>query len=115
MNNSYLIPANSKKSMLILGFFTPVDLVIFLVGCTITMIALIMFKNATMWQMILIISPALFGAFLVAPVPNYHNVLQLITNIVTFYLGRRRYYWKGWCIKEYGKDDNTSPSYKQVR
>ena len=31
MDNSYLIPANSKKSMLILGYFNTVDLIIF--GC----------------------------------------------------------------------------------
>ena len=28
MNNQYLMPANSKKSRLILGFFTPTDLVV---------------------------------------------------------------------------------------
>lgn len=61
-----------------------------------------------MGQMLLVISPALVAAFLVAPIPNYHNVLQLLTNIVTFFLGRRRYYWKGWCIREYGKDDITN-------
>ena len=98
--NGYLIPANSKKSQLILGLFTPVDLAIFLIGCTITIFALIIIKTADLGQMILIISPALISAFLVTPVPNYHNVLQLITNIITFFLNRRRYYWKGWCIND---------------
>ena len=49
---------------------------------------------------IIVLLPALISGFLVIPVPNYHNVLQLITNIVTFALGRKRYYWKGWCIKD---------------
>lgn len=98
--NGYIIPANSKKSMMILGLFTPVDLVIFLTGCAITIFALILVKTADLGQMILIVSPALISAFLVAPVPNYHNVLQLLTNIIMFYVNRRRYYWKGWCIND---------------
>ncbi len=100
MNNGYLIPANSKKSMLILGLFTGVDLAIFATGCTITILTLILIKTANMGEMILIVSPALISAFLVAPVPNYHNVLQLLTNIITFYLNRRKYYWRGWCIND---------------
>lgn len=94
----YLIPANSKKSQLILGLFTPIDLAIFAIGCTITILTLVIVKTADLGQMILIIAPALISAFLVAPVPNYHNVLQLLTNIIMFYLNRRRYYWRGWCI-----------------
>lgn len=96
--NGYIIPANSKKSMMILGLFTPVDLVIFLVGCAITIIGLMFVKTADLGQMILIIAPALISAFLVAPVPNYHNVLQLLTNIIMFFVNRRRYYWRGWCV-----------------
>ena len=100
MNNGYLIPANSKKSMLILGFFTPVDLVIFSVGCTFTVLMLMFVKSATFSQMLLILGPALVASFLVAPVPNYHNVLQLITNIVMFFINQRKYKWKGWCIND---------------
>ena len=98
MNNGYLIPANSKKSMLILGFFTTVDLVIFSVGCTFTVLMLMFVKSATFGQMMLILGPALVASFLVAPVPNYHNVLQLITNIVMFFINQRKYKWKGWCV-----------------
>ena len=101
MNHNYLIPANSKKSMLILGFFTGVDLIIFGLGCTITLILLIMFNDKVeIGQLVLILSPALVSAFLVMPVPNYHNILQLITNIVMFVFGRKRLYWKGWCIRD---------------
>lgn len=100
MNNGYIIPANSKKSMMILGLFTPVDLVIFLVGCSITIIALMFVKTADLGQMILIVSPALISAFLVTPVPNYHNVLQLLTNIIMFFMNNRKYYWRGWCIND---------------
>lgn len=101
MNHNYLIPANSKKSMLILGFFTGVDLIIFGLGCTITLILLFMFNDkVAIGQLVLILSPALVSAFLVMPVPNYHNILQLITNIVMFVFGRKRLYWKGWCIRD---------------
>lgn len=98
MNSQYLIPANTKHSKLILGFFTPVDLAIFGSGCTLTIILLIAFQGMDFTTALLVLLPALISGFLVIPVPNYHNILQLITNIVTFLIGRKRYYWKGWCI-----------------
>ena len=100
MDQNYLIPANTKKSKLILGFFTPIDLIIFGVGVTITVIMLLIFQGMTFNMAILILMQALISGFLVIPVPNYHNVLQLITNIVTFIMNRKRYYWKGWCYKD---------------
>lgn len=101
MNHNYLIPANSKKSMLILGFFTPIDLTIFAIGCSTTLIMLLVFNNKLdIGSMLLLLSPALIATFLVMPVPNYHNVLQLLTNIITFLVGRKRLYWKGWCVKD---------------
>lgn len=95
--NNYLIPANSKKSQLILGFFTGVDLILFGSGVGITLILLLTIQSANMTVMLLILAPALITGFLVMPVPNYHNVLQFIVNIYTFFSERRRYYWKGWC------------------
>ena len=101
MNNNYLIPANSKKSMLILGFFTPIDLILFGVGCTITLGLLFLLNdNMEMGTLLLVLAPALISAFLVMPVPNYHNVLQLLTNIFLFVFGRKRLFWKGWCIND---------------
>lgn len=98
-NNGYLIPANSKKSMMILGFFTLIDLIIFGVGCLITLTLLFLFNDKVeMGVLILLLSPALISTFLVMPVPYYHNVLQLLTNIIMFVFGRKRLYWKGWCI-----------------
>ncbi len=98
MEDNYLIPANSKKSILILGFFTSLDLAIFLIGVGFSLILLMMVDTSSLPAMIMIITPALLSAFLVMPVPYYHNILQLIRNIVNFLLGRRRYYWKGWCV-----------------
>lgn len=96
----YLIPANTKKSQLILGFFTPTDLIIFIVGCVISFALLLMIRNIDLITGIILMLPALVGTFLVLPVPHYHNVLQLITNVFNFYTKRRLYYWKGWCIYE---------------
>lgn len=98
--NEYLIPANSKKSQLILGFLTPIDLIIFLVGLTTTLLMLVIFKNPSFILMIGMLLPLLIATFLVLPVPNYHNILQLITNVIMFFTKRRKYYWKGWCISE---------------
>ena len=77
MDQNYLIPANTKKSKLILGFFTPVDLIIFGVGVSVTIIMLLIFQGMTFNMAIVILMPALISGFLVIPVPNYHNVLQL--------------------------------------
>ena len=100
MQNNYLIPANTKKSQLILGFFTPTDLIIFIVGCVWSFLMLLIIKTLSLLILILIMSPALIATFLVMPVPHYHNVLQLLTNIYNFYFNRRQYYWRGWCLNE---------------
>lgn len=97
MLNNYLIPANSKKSQLILGFFTPFDLILFSSGVGITLILLLIIQSAKIGVMLLILAPALITGFLVLPVPYYHNVLQFIVNIYTFYSENRKYLWRGWC------------------
>ena len=97
--NNYLIPANSKKSQLILGFFTPVDLILFGSGVGVTLILLLAIQSANIGIMLLILAPALITGFLVMPVPNYHNVLQFIINVYTYFSDRRKYYWKGWCYQ----------------
>lgn len=104
MNNNYLIPANSKKSQLILGFFTPLDLILFGSGCGLTVLLLMLVRNANLTVMILILLPALVTGFLVTPVLYYHNVLQFIINVISFIFNTRRYYWRGWCVR-YDSED----------
>ncbi|MBQ6817450.1 MAG: hypothetical protein IJO27_03370 [Bacilli bacterium] len=99
--NNYLIPANAKKSLLILGFFTTLDLVVFSIGAAFTIIMLLVINSSSVTTMILILMPLLISATLVMPVPYYHNVMQLIINIFNFFLNQRRYKWKGWCISSY--------------
>ncbi len=99
----YLIPANSKKSSMILGMFTPVDLILFGSGVGLTLILIMVVHASTLGGMVLLLLPALITGFLVFPVPNYHNVLQLIINIYTFFFVRQRTYkWRGWCYKNGG-------------
>jgi hypothetical protein len=101
--NNYLIPANSKKSQMFLGFLTLIDAFIFGAGILVTLALLLVFKNASIGLLIVALIPLLVTSLLVMPVPNYHNVLQLITNVLTFYNRRRKYYWKGWCIYDGSK------------
>lgn len=100
MNQQYLVPANSKKSQLILGFFTVPDLIVASIGATCTILMLLVAKDAGLGKLLLAALPLCIGAFLVFPVPHYHNIMQLIANIIYFIFGRRKYYWKGWCVKD---------------
>ena len=99
-SNSYLIPANSKKSMLILGFFNVTDLIIFGTGLFITFMLLFVINTDNLKQAGIIIAPALFVSFLVLPVPNHHNIRTLFKNIYIYFSNRRRYFWKGWCLRD---------------
>lgn len=101
MNGNYLIPANSKKSEMILGMFTGVDATLFSVGVGLTVFLMLSIHTDSFVGMMLILAPALLASFLVFPVPNYHNVLQLIINIYTYFFVRQRTYkWRGWCYKD---------------
>ena len=91
--NNYLIPANTKKSQYILG-------------CLWSFAMILIVKEANLFVLIICMLPAFISAFLVMPVPNYHNVLQVLTNIFNFYTNRRKYYWRGWCVYErFGSSD----------
>ncbi len=100
MENNYLIPANAKKSQYFLGFFTGLDLIIVGVGVVLTFGLLLFIKNITLGLLIVKLLPGVLGAFLVMPVPHYHNVLQLLINVFNFYTNRRIYYWRGWNVNE---------------
>lgn len=94
----YIIPANSKRSMLLFGFFRPVDLGIFLTGIILSLIFLVAIQGNSALAFLLKLSPALLSTFLVLPLPNYHNIRVLIREIYEYYTMRRVYIWKGWCF-----------------
>ncbi len=100
MDGNYLIPANANRGKLILGYFRPVDLVVFLVGVTATLILLFIFQNemSNTWVAISTLIPAGIALLLVLPIPNQHNVMVLLQEIYRYYfVNRQTYIWKGWC------------------
>lgn len=103
-NNQALIPANSKKSMLILGMFNPTDLIIFLTGVIITFLLLITMGVSTLKNALLVLAPALVTTFLVVPVPNQHNIRTFIKNIYKYFTSPTEYRWRGWCMRNGEKD-----------
>lgn len=96
---NYLIPANAKKGTLIFGMFTKFDLVLFGIGVLISVLLLISISPETLKAAIICLLPLFISAFLVVPIPNYHNVLTLIKEMIDFFYGRRNYKWEGWCYK----------------
>lgn len=106
MNNGrgkFLIPANSKKSELYFGVFNTFDLILFCSGVGITILLMMVITTNDFWVMIMILIPSLVVSFLVFPVPYYHNVLQLIINIYTYFSRQRIYKWGGWNYKNIKK------------
>ena len=99
MENQFLIPANTKKGQLIASIFRPIDLAIFLTGLMVTLILLVIFSNinAGTFLTIMAVFPALVCSGLVFPIPNYHNVLVAIQEMINFYTNNRNYKWRGWC------------------
>lgn len=102
--NGYLVPANTKKALLIMGMFRPVDVIIFGVGIGVSVIGLLIFSDISTVITLICCIPMLISLILVMPIPNYHNTLVALQSIMRFYNERRRYIWKGWCIyNEYNK------------
>ena len=99
-NYDYLIPANSKKSMLILGMFNMNDLFILGTGLTITVILLFVMKTNSLQNAVMILIPFLTSVTLVLPLPNEHNVRTFIKNVYDYFVNQKDYRWKGWCIKD---------------
>ena len=104
MNNNFLIPANSKKSMLIFGLFNKFDLILFSCGISATLLLLLILPVENMVAAIITLIPGLVCSFLVFPIPNYHNVLTMIKSLIEFYTTRQKFVWKGWCVSDEFKE-----------
>lgn len=100
MYDNYLIPANTKRGQLILGMFKPFDLILFGCGVLVTLILVAVLPMSSTFVTILAVSPGIVTAFLVMPVPYYHNILNIIVELYQFFfVNPRQYEWKGWCYK----------------
>ena len=96
MNNQYLIAANTKKGQLIFSVFRPIDLIILSVGSLITFVLFFIFQPSSMVLGVIVLLPILISAFLVLPIPNYHNVLCILQNIYNSYMkDKNELVWKG--------------------
>lgn len=100
MYGQYLIPANTKRGKLIFGWFRPFDLMLFGSGLLLTFILLAFVPLSNTWMVLIVLAPALITAFLVMPVPNYHNMLNIIVELYDYITNRQTYRWKGWCWKD---------------
>lgn len=105
MNGQYLIPANSKKMLLIFGIFNTFDLILFGTGVLITVILMIVLPVEEFTWAVISIIPGLVTGFLVFPVPNYHNVLTILIEMFNFFTQNQKFKWKGWCLNEF-QDEN---------
>ena len=98
MNGNYLIPANSKKSLKILGIFYPFDLILFITGVGISLLLMMILEISDFKIAILSILPGCISGLLVFPVPHYHNILTVIKETIEFFSQRQKFVWKGWCV-----------------
>ncbi len=103
--NGTLVPANTKKSMLILSMLRPIDAMILGIGISISVILLILFSNGGTLITLVSCIPMAISLILVMPIPNYHNTLVALQSIYRFYNERRNYIWKGWCIYDEYKNN----------
>lgn len=101
---NFLIPANSKKSLLIFGVFDIFDLILFISGIGVSVVLLLLISPSSLGGALIDVAPALICGFLVMPIPNYRNTRILIKEVYGFYTRREKFIWKGWCVKdEYGE------------
>ena len=96
-----------------MNIFRPVDLFgVFLPGITITVALLLILtqlKIEGMWK-IAALFPGAIAILLVIPIPNYHNVMVCIGEIISFYSNNRNYKWRGWCaIYESEREQAAKP------
>ena len=103
--NQFLIAANSKRAQLIFNVFRPIDLGIACTGAGITLILFMIVQPNELLPAVIVLLPVLVCAFLVMPIPNYHNVLCILKNIYNYYfVDKNELTWKGWCVKDEYKD-----------
>lgn len=97
--NLFIIPANSKSGKLIFNIFRPFDLILASVGLVVSVLLILIVSPKTLQGSLICFAPGIISAFLVVPVPNYHNVLVVIQETIRFFSNRRNYKWEGWSVK----------------
>ena len=105
-NNQFLIPANTNRGQLLLGYFYPIDLAIFASGVGLSFLLLVLLSSfeVSTWMSILAILPGIIAGALVFPIPNYHNGRVALGELINFYTKNRNYVWRGWCTLYESRD-----------
>ena len=106
MTNQESRPKKQKES-LIFNIFRKIDLIVFLGGVIITLILLIIGTSGNIWELILKLIPALIGTVLVMPIPNYHNTLCMIQNMLSNNTENDKLLKKGRCSYEKFNDNKS--------
>lgn len=107
-NGGYLVPANAKKGTLWFNLFREIDLIIFGVGIIFTIGLLIALPTDNIVFAVIALLPGCIAGLLVFPIPNYHNVLCALQSMHRYYTERRKYVWKGWCIYEQFREEDSN-------
>lgn len=102
----FIIPANSKKALMLFGLFFPFDLILFGSGIGVTLILIMILPVDQLAVSFIAVLPALITGFLVFPIPNYHNVLTVILNAFAFISQNQKFKWRGWCVLDEYKEEN---------
>lgn len=102
--NEYLIPANTKRGDLIFGLFRTIDLIILASGVSVTILFMLLVPLSSTKMVVFALTPAVVCGCLVIPMPNYHNMLVIISEAIEFFTHRQKYIWKGWCAISDEKD-----------
>lgn len=101
--NDYIIPANSKKSLLIMGMFKMTDMYILGTGIVTSLILMFAINGDDIWIMVIKLLPLALSVLLVLPIPYYHNVITYIMDFITYVQSQKEYKWRGWCAsREFG-------------
>lgn len=99
----YLIPANSKKSLLIMGMFNTTDLWILGIGICISLVLMFGINGDEVGIIVIKLLPIALAVILVLPIPYYHNVVTYIIEVITYLQSEKEYKWRGWCAnREFG-------------
>ena len=98
--NLFIIPANSKSGKLLFNIFRPFDLILASVGLVVSVILVLAVAPKSILTMIICFAPGLVCGALVVPIPNYHNVLVVVQETISFFSNRRNYKWEGWSVKK---------------
>ncbi len=102
---NYIIPANTKKGQLFFGLFNTFDMILFGSGIGVSLLLLLALPIDDLKFALIAVLPGVVTGFLVFPIPNYHNVLTVIKNVITFFTTRQEFVWKGWCVTDGEEND----------